>query len=142
MASLSRRRWSIELNFRHIKTTLGMELLRTKTPEMAKKEVLIYMLAYNLIRSLIWTAQQIYHIDIQRISFKGTVQHLASLAPYLAIAGHVDYARLYEDLIHWVADEKVPDRPDRIEPRVLKRRPKPYPLMTQPRSQLKAKLAA
>jgi hypothetical protein len=86
-ASLYRRRWSIELNFRHIKTPLGMELLRTKTPEMAKKEVLIYMLAYNLIRSWIGTAKQIYHIDIQRISFKGTVQHLSSLVPYLAIAG-------------------------------------------------------
>lgn len=142
MASLYRRRWSIELNFRHIKTTLGMELLSTKTPAMAKKEVLIYMLAYHLIRSLIWTAKQIYHIDIERISFKGTVQHLASLSPYLAIADQFDYSRLYEQLIHLVSDEKVPDRPDRIEPRVLKRRPKPYPLMTQPRSQLKAKLAS
>ena len=142
IASLYRRRWSIELHFRHIKTTLGMELLSTKTPAMVKKEVLIYMLAYNLIRSLIWTAKQIDHIDIQRISFKGTVQHLASLSPYLAIADQFDYSRLYEQLIHWVADEKVPDRPDRIEPRVLKRRPKPYPLMTQPRSQLKAKLAS
>ena len=142
MASLYRRRWSIELNFRHIKTTLGMELLRTKTPQMAKKEVLIYMVAYNLIRSLIWTAKQIYHIDIERISFKGTVQHLASISPYLAIADPFDYSRLYEELIHWVADEKVPDRPGRIEPRVIKRRPKPFPLMTQPSSQLKAKLAA
>jgi hypothetical protein len=142
IASLYRRRWSIELNFRHIKTTLGMELLRTKTPEMAKKEVLIYMLAYNLIRSLIWTAKQIYHIDIERISFKGTVQHLSSLAPYLALAGQSNYAVLYEQLIYLVANEEVPDRPDRIEPRVIKRRPKPFPLMTQPRSQLKAKLAA
>jgi hypothetical protein len=142
IASLYRRRWSIELNFRHIKTTLGMELLRTKTPEMAKKEVLIYMLAYNLIRSLIWTAKQIYHIDIERISFKGTVQHLASISPYLAVADQFDYSRLYEELIHLVADEKVPDRPGRIEPRVIKRRPKPFPLMTQPRSQLKAKLVA
>jgi hypothetical protein len=142
LASLDRRRWSLELNFRHIKTPLGMELLRTKTPEMAKKEVLIYLLAYNLIRSLIWTAGQIYPIDIQRISFKGTVQHLASLAPYLAIAGQSNYAVLYEKLIHLVANEKVPDRPDRIEPRVIKRRPKPFPLMTQPSSQLKAKLAA
>ena len=142
IASLYRRRWSIELNFRHIKTTLGMELLRTKTPEMAKKEILIYMLAYNLIRSLIWTAKQIYHIDIERISFKGTVQHLSSLAPYLAVAGQSNYAVLYEQLIYLVANEEVPDRPGRIEPRVIKRRPKPFPLMTQPRSQLKAKLAA
>ena len=142
IASLYRRRWSIELNFRHIKTTLGMELLRTKTPEMAKKEVLIYMLAYNLIRSLIWTAKQIYHIDIERISFKGTVQHLSSLAPYLAVAGQSNYAVLYEQLIYLVANEEVPDRPGRIEPRVINRRPKPFPLMTQPRSQLKAKLAA
>jgi hypothetical protein len=142
IASLYRRRWSIELNFRHIKTTLGMELLTTRTPEMARKEVLIYMLAYNLIRSLIWTAKQIYHIDIQRISFKGTVQHLSSISPYLAIADLSDYSCLYAELIYLVANEKVPDRPDRIEPRVIKRRPKPFPLMTQPRSQLKAKLAA
>lgn len=142
IASLYRRRWSIELNFRHIKTTLGMELLTTRTPEMARKEVLIYMLAYNLIRSLIWTAKQIYRIDIQRISFKGTVQHLSSISPYLAIADLSDYSCLYAELIYLVANEKVPDRPDRIEPRVIKRRPKPFPLMTQPRSQLKAKLAA
>jgi hypothetical protein len=70
------------------------------------------------------------------------VQHLASLAPYLAIAGQSNYAVLYEKLIYLVANEKVPDRPDRMEPRVIKRRPKPFPLMTQPRSQLKAKLAA
>ena len=140
IASLYRRRWSIELNFRHIKTTLGMELLRTKTPEMARKEVLVYMIAYNLMRSLIWTAKKIYNIDIQRISFKGTVQHLSSLSPYLAIANRADYAAFYEKLIKLVAKEKVPDRPDRIEPRVVKRRPKPFPLMTKPRSQLKTAL--
>ena len=142
IASLYRRRWDIELNFRHIKTTLGMEVLRTKTPEMAKKEVLVYILAYNLIRSLIWTAKQNYHIDIQRISFKGALQHFNSFGPYLAIVDHPDYVGLYEKLIQLVANEKVPDRPDRTEPRVIKRRPKPFPLMTKPRSELKAGLLA
>jgi hypothetical protein len=142
IASLYRRRWSIELNFRHIKTTLGMELLSTKTPEMAHKEVLIYMLAYNLIRSLIWAAKQTYRIAIERISFKGTIQHLATASPYLAIADASDYSRRYEELIQLVSKEQVPDRPDRVEPRVVKRRPKKFSLMTQPRSVLKAKLAA
>jgi len=119
IASLYRRRWSIELNFRHIKTTLGMELLRTKTPAMVYKEVLIYMLAYNLIRSLIWAAQQTYRIDIERISFKGTLQHLATASPYLAIADASEYSRRHEELIRLVSKEQVPDRPDRIEPRVI-----------------------
>lgn len=142
IAGLYRRRWTIELNFRHIKTTLGMEMLRTKTPAMARKEVLVYMLAYNLIRSLIWGAKRIYRVDIQRISFKGTVQHLSSLAPYLAIADQTSYAALYGKLIGMVANETVPDRPNRIEPRVVKRRPKPFPLMTKPRHELKARLLA
>ena len=142
IASLYRRRWSIELNFRHIKTTLGMEVLSTKTPEMAYKEVLIYRLAYNLIRSLIWAAKQTYRIDIERISFKGTRQHLATASPYLAIADAADYSRRYEELIQVVSKEQVPDRPNRVEPRVVKRRPKKFSLMTQPRSVLKAKLAA
>ncbi|NTV37542.1 MAG: IS4 family transposase, partial [Anaerolineaceae bacterium] len=142
IASLYRRRWSIELNFRHIKTTLGMELLSTKTPEMAHKEVLIFMLAYNLIRSLIWAAKQTYRIDIERISFKGTLQHLATASPYLAIADPSEYSSRYEKLIESVSNERLPDRPDRVEPRVVKRRPKKFSLMTQPRSVLKAKLAA
>ena len=142
IASLYRRRWSIELYFRHIKTTLGMELLSTKTPEMAHKEVLIYMLAYNLIRSLIWAAKQTNRIAIERISFKGTIQHLATASPYLAITDASDYSRRYEELIQLVSKEQVPDRPDRVEPRVVKRRPKKFSLMTQPRSVLKAKLAA
>lgn len=142
IAALYRRRWMIELNFRHIKTTLGMELLRTKTPEMAEKEVLVYMLAYNLIRSLIWTAAQSYSMDIQRISFKGSVQHFNSFGPYLAIADPPGYAVLYEQLILQVANEKSPDRPDRIEPRVIKRRPKPFSFMTKSRAELKAGLLA
>lgn len=142
LAGLYRRRWSIELNFRHIKTTLGMELVSTKTPEMVYKEVLIYMLAYNLIRSLIWAAKQTYRIDIERISFKGTLQHLATASPYLAIADAPDYGRRYEELIQVVSKERVPDRPNRVEPRVVKRRPKKYSLMTQPRRVLRAKLAA
>jgi hypothetical protein len=142
IASLYRRRWSIELNFRHIKTTLGMELLSTKTPEMAQKEVLIYMLAYNLIRSLIWAAKQTYHVAIKRISFKGTVQHLLNVSPYLAVVDASDYCRLYKELIYLVANENVPDRPDRVEPRVVKRRPKPFSFMTRLRNQLRAELLA
>lgn len=111
-------------------------------PEMAKKEVLAYLHAYNLIRSLIWGAKQIYHIDVQRMSFKCTVQLLSSLAPYLAIADQPGFAVLYGKLIGMVAKEKIPDRPDRVEPRGVKHRLKPFPLMTKPRNELKAALLA
>ena len=81
IASLYRRRWFLELNFRPIKTTLGRELWSTKTPEMAPKEVLISRLAYNLIRSLLWAAKQTYRLDMERISFQGTIPHLATASP-------------------------------------------------------------
>ncbi len=74
IAGLYRRRWEAELNFRHIKTTLGMELLRTKTPSMARKEMATCMIAYNLIRALMWEAGTRHDADPLRISLKGTMR--------------------------------------------------------------------
>jgi len=140
IAGLYRRRWEAELNFRHIKTTLGMEILRTRTPSMARKEMATYMIAYNLIRALMWEAGTRHHADPLRISLKGTIQHLATMAPHMANAPACEHRRLYEELLRLLAREIVPDRPDRVEPRVRKRRPKNYPLMTRPRHVLKKEL--
>ena len=140
IAGLYRRRWEAELNFRHIKTTLGMELLRTKTPSMARKEMATYMIAYNLIRALMWEAGTRHDADPLRISLKGTIQHFATMAPHMANAPAREHRRLYDELLRLLAREIVPDRPHRVEPRVRKRRPKNYPLMTRPRHVLKKEL--
>ncbi len=142
LADLYRRRWNVEINLRHIKTTLGMELLSTKSPDMIRKEVLTYMIAYNLTRTLMWEAAKAHEVDPSRLSFKGTLHHFSILSPYLGVASVEEQRILFENLLDRIAQEIVPNRPDRFEPRVVKRRPKPYPLMTRPRAELKARLAA
>jgi hypothetical protein len=79
IAALYRRRRTIELSFRHIKSTLGMGVLRTRAPEMAKKEVLVYLVAYNLIQSLLWGAKRLYRIDNPTDQFQR--RHAASFQP-------------------------------------------------------------
>ncbi len=119
-----------------------METLSTRTPGMCRKEVLVYMLAYNLIRTLMWETAKQYQVDPLRLSFKGALHHLSILSPYLGVASPEPLQTFYEHLLGRIAQEVVPYRPDRVEPRVVKRRPKPYPLMTKPRAVLKAKLVA
>ena len=73
LAVLYMRRWSVELYFRHIKTTMGMEALRCRTPAMVRKELRMFIVAYNLIRGLMQEAAELYLCDLDRISFKATV---------------------------------------------------------------------
>ena len=142
LADLYRRRWEAELDFRHIKTTLGMELLATKSPEMIRKEIHTYLIAYNLIRTLMWEAGCRYEIDPLRISLKGTLDHLILFASHLATATEAEHTRLVQELLHLMARDIVPYRPNRVEPRVVKRRPKNYRRMTKPRQALKKALLA
>ena len=142
LAELYRRRWEVELDFRHIKTTLGMELLATKSPAMIRKEMYAYFIAYNLIRALMWEAGCRYEVDALRLSLKGTIDRLILFAPHLATASDTEHARLVQELLHLLARDVVPDRPNRVEPRVVKRRPKNYRRMTKPRAILKKALLA
>ena len=133
IAKLFRDRWEIEIDFRHIKVTMGMEPLRGKSPAMARKEIWAHLLAYNLIRTLMWESSRKHHVPALRISFKGTIQRvLAWAAPmeYLPVHRLPD---LYRDLLARIAEDIVPSRPNRVEPRCRKRRPKPYPVLTVPR---------
>lgn len=142
LARLYGLRWQVELDFRHLKATMGMDMLRTKSPDMIRKELAIYFLAYNLIRSLISQAAGAYGSDPLRLSFKGTLQHLNTFLPLLAMANSRKRATQYDTLLRLVAREKLPDRPNRSEPRLVKRRPKCSRWMQQPRTVLKQKLAA
>ena len=131
-------RWDVEVDFRHIKTTMQMEVLRGKTPGVVRKEIWTHLLAYNLIRSVMWEAAARGPTRARRLSFKGTIQHVLSLRD-LWVDGRRT-SRNLELLLELVATQVVPFRPNRIEPRVRKRRPKNYRLMTRPRAELKAML--
>jgi hypothetical protein len=142
LAALFVRRWEAELDLRHLKTTLGLEALTTHTPEMARKELLAHLLAYTLIRTVMWQAGEQYGVDPLRLSLQDSLRHLRHFLPELAHASRSKRQRLYHLLLFTIAREVIPKRTNRIEPRVRKRRPKPFPLMKKPRHILRRKLAA
>lgn len=141
LASLFVQRWDAELDLRPIKTTLGMEMLTTKTPDMVRKELSCHLLAYNLIRSLMWDAGQQHGVDPLRLSFQDALRHLRHFIPEWAHAPTRKRYRLYDRLLFTVAREVLPTRTGRNEPRMRKRRPKPFPLMKKPRHALRKKTA-
>jgi hypothetical protein len=139
LAQLFRRRWMAELYLRDIKSTMGMDILRCKTPDMVHKELIMYMIAYNLIRSLILQSSMILQVQMDRLSFKGTLAIMRQLNPPTLL---LIRTRNLEECFHRaalliIAKDIVPDRPNRQEPRARKRRPKNYQLLNKPRSQFR-----
>ena len=134
------QRWDVELDLRHLKTTLGMDVLRCKTPSMVRKEIYVYLLAYNLLRSLMWSAGTTYATPPLRLSLQGTRNHLNNFIPELLAAHNTKRLEIYRTLLKVIVHKTVSDRPARSEPRVRKRRPKAYPLMTKPRHELREQL--
>lgn len=134
-------RWTIELRLRDIKTTLGMDVLRGKSVDVVCKEIYMHLMAYNLIRALMWQASVEHNRPLHRISFAGTVQRFDVAAPYLYLFfGTVKAVIVYKLLLKWIAGDILPYRPNRIEPRAVKRRPKEYALLNKPRQQMKEEL--
>ena len=119
-----------------------MEMLTAKTPEMVRKEIWTHLLAYNLLRSVMDQASPLIDYDRARLSLQGARQHFIQTLALLATTTKTVRQRLYAHLLQEIAADLLPQRPNRHEPRVVKRRPKPFPRMRQPRSVLKAKLAA
>ena len=136
LADLFRRRWQVELCFRDLKTTLGLDVLRTRTPAMIEKEIHLQAIAYNLVRALMLEAARQHDVPPDRLSFQGTVSTLRAFAPLFAPAAR-DSALRYADLLLALAADRVPARPNRVEPRAVKRRPKVYQLLTRPRRQMR-----
>jgi hypothetical protein len=138
LARLYRRRWRVELYFRDIKGTMGMDVLRCRTPAMVEKELWMKVAAYNLIRGLMVEAAVRNGERPERLSFKGTVAALRQWGPMLA--GEDDDRRpreAYHAFLDYLAKDLLPDRPGRTEPRARKRRPKNYQLLTKPRREFK-----
>lgn len=137
-------RWQVEVNLDHLKTTLGMEQLRGKTPDMVRKELYVYLLAYNLLRTLMWEAGITCGVDPLQLSVQRTRQHLNNFIPELASTSISAKKRdkLYQTLLEAIVHKLVLKRIGPSEPRVRKRRPKAYPLMQQPRQVLRQKVCA
>jgi hypothetical protein len=132
--ALYRDRWTVELNIRSLKTHLGMDVLRGKSEDVVRKEIAVHLLAYNLIRLLMWRAAGQHSRNLHRLSFTGTLHRLRQVAASMMLAPHQDDARQTACMLAWIAADLVPDRPDRMEPRRRKRRPKEYSLLTKPRA--------
>ena len=138
LALLYARRWQIELWFRDLKTSMGMNVLRCQSPKMVHKELEMFFIAYNLIRCLMLQASQNYQVDLQRMSFQGTVDSTRQFAAALAQArSRKKQKALIENLLQTIAADLVPDRPNRREPRAVKRRPNPCAYLTKPRHKFK-----
>ena len=135
LAELYRRRWQVELFFRDIKTVMHLDVLRCLSPDMIRRELHMHLIAYNLIRALMLEAALLHATDLRRLSFKGTCDTLRQWAPHLAfVAAHAALCRrLYRALLRTLAQDLLPLRPNRSEPRAVKRRPKNYHLLTKPR---------
>jgi hypothetical protein len=140
LATLFRQRWHAELDLRSIKVVLGMDMLRCKTPAMVRKEIWMTLLGYNVIRAVMAQASREHGCDPRQVSFKGALQTVQEFGPALR-AGSVLHRRwLWSIVLSSVAGDAVGYRPNRVEPRARKRRPKQYPLLTKPRRQAQAAL--
>ena len=134
-AQLYRRRWRAELGLRDIKTTLGMDVLRCKSPDMVHKELWMFLIAYNLVRAFMLESARAHAACLDRVSFKGTLSTLRQWAPMLLNRAPTEEASsdILQLLRAYLARDLLPLRPNRVEPRARKRRPKNYPLLTKPR---------
>jgi hypothetical protein len=141
-AALYGARWCAELDLRAIKDTLGMGVLRAKTPAMARKEVWAHLLAYNLIRGLMARAARRAALLPWEVSFAGAVQTVAAFAPLAWSADGGQWDGIGRRLLEALAEHRVADRPGRCEPRAQKRRPQTYPLLNEPRDRARDRLMA
>jgi len=141
LARVYHARWQAEVDLRSIKITMQMDVLRCKTPDMVRKEIWMHLLAYNLIRTVMAEAAERANMGPREVSFKGALQTLSAYRPLVERATPAQLPALYEDLLTAIASHVVGNRPNRYEPRAIKRRPKPHPLLTKPRHEAKRLLA-
>jgi len=142
IAELYRGRWLAELDIRAIKITLDMDVLRCKTPEMVRREVWTHLLAYNLIRRSILQSAQASGCSPRALSFTAAMQAIAASWMVAALADRSLFGALVAAHLANLAGHRVGNRPDRVEPRAVKRRPKPHRLLTKPRAEARLELLA
>jgi putative transposase len=140
IAELYHQRWLVELDIRAIKVTLGMDVLRCQSAEMVRREIWTCLLAYNLIRQTMLEAALKSERSPRQLSFTAALQKIAASWALLSMCDDALRAQLIEVQLSDIAKNIVGDRPDRVEPRAIKRRPKPHKFLTEPRAEARAKL--
>jgi len=140
IADLFHKRWHVELDIRSIKSTRKMDELRCLTPAMVEKEIWVHFLGYNLIRKVAAQAALEAGVCPRQISFAASRQVVLGAWTKLTDGTREEQLRLSQSLLRALGKEKVGDRPNRCEPRAVKRRPKKQKLLTKPRKQARAEL--
>ena len=140
LADYFERRWKIELYFDDIKTSQAMDVLRTKSPALICRELLMHMIAYNLVRAAAQvgsTTAKDPTRALDRVSYKGTADRIATWSTTIwSTPNGKKAAEMVAHMHETIGEDLVPERPGRREPRVVKRRPKNYQLMTEPRGEM------
>src|SRR5439155_2366699 len=131
---LYERRWEGEVDIRSIKSTMQMDILRCKTPEMVHKEIWAHLLAYNLLRTAMAVAASENGLEPRQLSFKGAKQAVTAFAPKLEAARPKARPALIDAMLAVIAYHRVGDRPGRWEPRARKRMRKPGAHLHEPRA--------
>jgi hypothetical protein len=139
---LYRRRWDAELDLRSIEVVMGMDVLGGKTPGVVRKEIWMTPLGYNVIRATMAEAARAHGEEPWPLSFKGALQTVPEFGPGLRAGTAEQRDWLWEVMLRSIAGDRVGDRPDRVEPRARKQRPKKYPMLKVPRQQAKKALLA
>ena len=140
LGQLYRRRWEAELNLRSVKTSLGMDQLRCKSASMVRKELWVYLLGYNLVRGVKSQSAAVVGVCPRQLSFAGAVQSVCAFGEWLSLTVGGSSAQSWRRLWRAVGTHRVGNRPNRIEPRAIKRRKKDFPQLTQPRKHLQQRL--
>jgi putative transposase len=142
LEELYHQRWHVELDIRSIKISLSMDVLRCKTPEMVRKEIWTCLLAYNLIRQTMLQAALLAGRSPRQLSFAAAMQKIAASCGTILVIPEERALRLIDVHLWDLGTELVGDRPNRVEPRKIKRRPKPHELLMEPRAEARAGLLA
>jgi len=128
------RRWRLEMCLDDLKTTLKMDMLRARSPEMVQKELYARLIAHNLIRCTVAQAAAEHGVRLERISFKGSLDALRHFSQAIARARSKKKRRqLWDQLLDTLAADLVAERPGRREPRAIKRKKNKYPRLDAPR---------
>jgi DDE family transposase len=135
LGALFRQRWNIELDLRAIKSVMQMDVLRCETPEMVRKEVWVHLLGYNLIRKLMSDAAAVQGCAPRELSFTGALQTFRAFHTVMELVDEELREPLRAVMLEMIGRQRVGDRPDRVEPRAVKRRPKPHDLLNKPRAE-------
>lgn len=138
--TLYRQRWNIEVDWRAIKVTIHMDVLRCMTPEMVKKEISVHLLANNLVRWTMASAAYLGEVLPRLLSFTGAKRVLTAFAAELRLCPNQRLSVMFATVLGVIASLRLPIRPGRVEPRAKKRRPKNLPLLTMPRRQARREI--